>query len=387
MLRIKPIPFVFDLIGNCDQFKVNHNPNCHLFQKLNDLTAFVSRKQAFKWFKLKPHQNNFICSILFSPIINYQFNNNSNIFINVKIKDIQSHHENNDLVLKLYVKEVFLTNYNLSIENNNFYIKQIINYYPINKLIIGIEDYNYYESIICKNWSDQLKKLINSSDEVILARKNDCVLGDNQLRILECQPIQQGIITNKTQMIILHLPEIKKREIHSPNVRCVGRNDDLVRALRLINFTSKLTLPQFINQQKIEQQKNSTILETFATSTALLKAKFVSFRIIIMTEKPFNFEYDSENGCIFVSNNAMTNKIQCCSGEWVRISLLNDNNESQNRLARVFPVSCDDDLVYISPQLWFNLQQLTRTNRPLVQQNVNLIVEYFHLLTYVNKYL
>lgn len=108
-----------------------------------------------------------------------------------------------------------------------------------------------------------------------------------------------------------------------------------------------------------------------------------AFKVIIIDRSPAVAEVDCENGCVFVSRNALINKLKCKSKDWIKVWLRSDRLEPQleerSRFCQIYYIESidDEEVAYISPLLWFNLQDFHSqefTDRPLLQPKTNLMV-------------
>ncbi|XP_054169218.1 peroxisomal ATPase PEX6-like [Oppia nitens] len=315
------------------------------------------------------------------------------LFISIKLLENHSiGHQLNDSI-QLIVNQQFLTHYNLTDSQNNLFIKFIKNCPKISKITIGVKTdqlYNYMKND--DKWCQQLKSLVAENHTKILCRKYDTFDGNDNLIVLNCEPILQGLLTLDTEFIILNISKCvnerhlsyttKSEELVSNQVS----DNKIMNALNLMNFTSRLLLnPTLCNSSDgfIDQKsghKSLAAIQTLTASTTFLKCMSFSFQVIILSKSPSIPEVDSENGCVFLSTNAIINKLKAEPQDWVRIWLSTSDNhvKPKSRLSQLFAIDSisNDNVVYISPQLWFNLQGLSShgINQPLIQPNVTLMI-------------
>ena len=331
-----------------------------------------------------------------------QINCSSNpLFICIKTIDIQNESLNDESLdsVKLMVSQQFVSHYCLSPEDQNLFLTFVPNCPKLSKLTIGVKDTHLYESMVSENWSKTLLSLVSQNKCKLLCRKYDLFCANTYLIVLNCKPVLQGIITLETEIVLLNIWESIKQNENSENSlsdkNSMNNSDNrVINVLNLMNFTSRLLMTPSIANNIDGNYPNLrsneiTAIKTLTASSSFLNSMSFSFKIIILSNSPPIPEVDSENGCVFVTKNTLTNKLKCEPKDWVRIWLSSDDKsfKSKQRFSQIYAIDSmsDENIAYISPQLWFNLQNLTSdpfSNRTLLQPNINLMVS--NLIYYEN---
>jgi hypothetical protein len=302
--------------------------------------------------------------------------------------------------IELIVSQQFLSHYNISVFDKHFYLYFIQNCPKITKITIGVNNNELYETVKSDKWSQKLLSYVSKDRKKLLCRRNDFLVGNQNLIVLNCEHILQGLLTLKTQIFVINISnDIKINENISDNQeideslkRSEENDNKMVNALNLMNFTSRLLLkPTFDNSIDGNSKRlKTTAIQTYTASTSFLKAISMSFQIVILSNTPLIPDIDSENGCVFISNNALTNKLKCNARDWVRIWLSSQDKtyKFKQRISQLYPIDSiiDDNIAYISPQLWFNLQTFSThqfSNQPLIQPNITLMVNELNFINYI----
>jgi hypothetical protein len=392
-----------DFYGNDSQFESTIDSNIDEFER-NQLICYINNQSFDHLFERSDH---IIGSINSYNDLSQQINSSSNgLFVCIKQLDNNS---NNQLIkeksfesfesiesIELIVSQQFLSHYNISVSDKHFYLYFIENCPKITKITIGVNNNDLYETVKSDKWSQKLLSYVSNDRKKFLCRRNDFLVGNQNLLVLNCEDILQGLLTLKTQIFVINISnDIKtnnnisdNQEINESLKRNEKNDNKMVNALNLMNFTSRLLLkPTFDNSIDGNSKRlNATAIQTYTASTSFLKAISMSFQIVILSNTPLIPDIDSENGCVFISNNALINKLKCNARDWVRIWLSSQDktHKSKQRISQLYPIDSiiDDNIAYISPQLWFNLQTFPThqfSNQPLIQPNITLMVNELNL--------
>ena len=372
-----------------------HDFNCDF--EVNPLIAFINN-QNFR--HLFTENDSIIGSIIcFNDSIK-QMNYSSNPLF-ICMKTIENSSENDESVdsVKLMVSQQFICHYCLSPEDQNLFLTFVTNCPKLSEVTIGVKDNQLYKSMIDENWSKTLLALVSNNKTKLLCRKYDIFCANKDLIVLNCKPVLQGIISLETELVLINKCQTSKESENSENSLSghnsyKGSDNGVVNVLNLMNFTSRLLMSpsianSFDGSYPNLRSNEITAIKTLTASSNFLNSMSFSFKIIILSNSPAISEVDSENGCVFVARNALK-QLKCEPKDWVRIWLSSDDKtlKSKQRFSQIYAIDSinEENVVYISPQLWFNLQNMSSdpfSNRPLLQPNTNLMVSHLKNITLV----
>lgn len=298
--------------------------------------------------------------------------------------------EENSCIMNLYVTQEFLIHYNF--KNNIEVMFKYVYCLPLQKIIIGTKNKSCFEYLKTEKWITKLQLLV--CQKKILCRTGDVLLVPPRhfdteyldyffdISILECYPVSQGIIDIKTEIIIVKTENNKLPS--NKSVVDINQNDPKA-IFNLLNYMGKLIL--YRNPQALKYTKPSNV-----------------FKINIIPKLPDWTDFQTEDeivdplNTIFISKECME-KLKISEKSWIKVKIqysegdvnffnvsLNRNNQLDEnagdekfRMVSVLymeRLSINEDSkidnVFISPLLWFNLNEHPST---FLQEKTQLMIE------------
>lgn len=326
-------------------------------------------------------------------------------FIQINILSAETNQDSS--IIPLYVTEFFLKQYNYDYEDFCYF--KPVRCFSLDRILFGVktaESFNWFQD---KEKFSSLVKQIKEAN--VLCHHGDAPLpSDNRLLhsesfnfdeliTLDCQPFRQGILTSKTFVILADICDISHRFEKYKSLESTSSDGTIAVDFDLLNFTSNI-LGLRLNPSTLPVPQTLTIKINNTFAIQIIPKPNIDFEKELLK---INKDVDPLN-TVFMSFN-VRKKLDLKNGDWIRISLFKPMEKKvksaakqssldsiplmdrQARLAQVCIFSSkklslkhfsSDDVVYISPLLWFNLNSHPSY---LVQPDIRLMVEvYIYIL-------
>lgn len=324
-------------------------------------------------------------------------------FVSITVLECTTINKNPNSV-SLYVTEQFLKYYNYDY-NDACYLKPIKRI-SLEKVLFGVkttESFNWFQdvekfstilsqvkegNIICHQGENPLPP--HSCDSLTN------IFNFNQLVTLDCQPFCQGVLTPKSSVILTDISDIPDISYKSESTENASSSSDgsFTVDLDLLTFTSGILGVRLNPQLPLPQSLTIKINNTFEIK--IIPKLDVEFKKELLK---INQDIDVLN-TVFLPFNCQK-RFDVKNGDWVKIKLLKPNelkfenvqkantslDEDSIQLARNVRLAqtcifsnktvsskyfATDEIVYISPLLWFNLNLHPSY---LVQPDTRLLIE------------
>lgn len=340
------------------------------------------------------HQPPFLYAVTY--LINLSYLND----LNDRLPGYQQH-------LSLFVTESFLSHYHIGKEQP--VVLQYIQPLPLEKVILTTSDERTYDSIVNSDFLSGLLEVIRSY--CVLIRKKDVLLApvmENDelcmttgghhvyltINCLDCQPFSQGLITSKTEIII-----VNTKSKPSTSSVSVQQSSQLDISNDLIDRDAdSLIVSQFLTNSPINSKMaKKTIAKTINESNDRFQVYRLAVKLLpqsIHRKKNSDLKLIDDDRHRIGVTLATLASLQLFNCSWIKLSVsrsstFNFKNQSdQNdgkrwRIAQV--VTLEDDnhhhppydngTVYLSPLLLFNLltnpMDMTDINRLTAELKVS----------------
>lgn len=145
------------------------------------------------------------------------------IFVCVEVKnELVDYEENEDI--QLVCSSQFLTHYN--IQSKTVFVRTV-KLYPVNNVVLGVSNKDTFQWLTSKSFCSRLCKEVQNNS--VLVRTKDVFLaGYGSFRedpdfkrsfyfdifVLECSPVQQGVMTSKTEIVLTYLGDLAAENEH-----------------------------------------------------------------------------------------------------------------------------------------------------------------------------
>lgn len=195
------------------------------------------------------------------------------VFTVVRVSDTESPDEVSEYIL-LRCSKMFMPHYNI---NSILLFVRTVNVFPVSNVVIGVSSHETYQWMTKKDFCKRLLTEVKSNS--VLVRSKDVFLSQYgaflddpdfkrifylDMYVLECSPVQQGLITPSTELVITYLGDLEKekevfREKLESLTSCSGRGPRQIsgpfKDQFISDFTKVLTRP---NEQAFKGKSDNT---------------------------------------------------------------------------------------------------------------------------------
>ncbi|XP_060605867.1 uncharacterized protein LOC132758309 [Ruditapes philippinarum] len=145
------------------------------------------------------------------------------VFVTVRVRN-EDVEESSEYDITLTCSQQFLTHYN--IENTTVFVRPV-KLYPVSNVVLGVSSHETFQWLTNKKFCSRLLLEIQSNS--VLIRTKDVFLSSYgnfledpdfkrnfyfDIFVLECSPVQQGLITSKTEFVLTYLGDLAAEQEH-----------------------------------------------------------------------------------------------------------------------------------------------------------------------------
>jgi hypothetical protein len=267
--------------------------------------------------------------------------------------------------LKIYCTDQFLRHY-IFAQNSSFQFRPVVTV-PLSKLTLGANSHAAYR------WAEEntfcASLVVSVSKEKIMCRKGDLfvlpytdLIEDatkkllSDFLILDCEPVMQGHMTVNTALIITNLKKTMDMDRLS-KTKHIGKDivtppSAITKSLLFSDFLGSLRKPMvFTNKSECSvADEESVVTLTPIVDNLMLQSSFrkndcISFDLVLIPKS------------LLVRMGLFHDSLVFLSVTTPSVDISKSNVNRRSRVARVNhgPDDCDDENIYLSPSMLFNL--------------------------------